>query len=123
MMSSILREAVLMDSMVSTTWATAWPPRTATSDADAASSLARRAFSAFWFTVAGQLLHGLGGFLQGAGLHFGALGQVGITGRDFTAGHENGVGATCAPADTMPIRLCIHVLEGLLQLTHLVAAN
>ena len=52
MMSEILRELSLMPFMVSTTWATTSPPRTATVDALCASWLAVRAFSAFWRTVA-----------------------------------------------------------------------
>ncbi|MPN27554.1 hypothetical protein SDC9_174988 [bioreactor metagenome] len=40
MMSAILRDEALMDSMVCTTWPTTSPPRTATFEADSASSLA-----------------------------------------------------------------------------------
>jgi hypothetical protein len=52
MMSAILRLAVLMSFMVSTTWLTTSPPCTATREALVASWLACWADSAFWLTVA-----------------------------------------------------------------------
>mmetsp|Transcript_81350 Transcript_81350/g.226114 ORF Transcript_81350/g.226114 Transcript_81350/m.226114 type:complete len:202 (+) Transcript_81350:335-940(+) len=51
MMSPILRLLLLMSSIVVTTWRTTWPPRSATSEALAASALAWRAFSALCCTV------------------------------------------------------------------------
>ena len=51
MMSTILREDALIDSMVCTTCPTTAPPLPATSDAAPASALAWRALSAFWRTV------------------------------------------------------------------------
>ena len=51
MMSTIFFDEAVMESMVPTTLATTAPPRTATSDAEAASWLACCALSAFCFTV------------------------------------------------------------------------
>ena len=51
MMSTILRDDALIEPMVSTTRVTTSPPRTATSEADAANWLACWALSAFCCTV------------------------------------------------------------------------
>ena len=51
MMSEILREDSLMPFMVSTTWLTTSPPRTATDEALRASWLACAALWAFWLTL------------------------------------------------------------------------
>ena len=50
-MSTILRDEVLIASIVVTTWCTTSPPSLAIAEADAASWFACRAFSAFCFTV------------------------------------------------------------------------
>lgn len=57
MMSTILRELPLMACMVCTTSPTADPPCSAMADACTARPLAEWARSAFWRTVADQLLH------------------------------------------------------------------
>ena len=51
MMSAMRREEFSMEPMVSTTWRTTSPPFAATPEAVFASSLASRAWPAFWFTA------------------------------------------------------------------------
>ena len=67
-----------------------------------------------------QLLHRGGCFFERSGLLFSATGEVKITGRDLSRRRRDRVGAIAHFADD-PHQAVIHVLQGLHQLTGLVA--
>ncbi len=68
-----------------------------------------------------ELLHGRGGFLQRAGLAFGAGRQVGVALGNLHAGRGHTLRATAHIAHHLR-ELCTHLLQGLQQLAYLVGA-